>query len=119
MTDKIVIFITARNIRESKKIARHLVQAQLAACVNILHPIRSVYRWQGKIEEERECLLIAKSTRGLFREIVAEVKKVHSYKTPEILCLPVVDGSPDYLAWLEGSVKRAGPDGKIENSPGR
>ncbi|HUY12336.1 MAG TPA: divalent-cation tolerance protein CutA [Terriglobia bacterium] len=108
MTDKIVVFITARNMLESKKIARHLVQAELAACVNIIHPIRSIYRWQGKIEDDRECLLIAKSTRGLFREIEAEVKKVHSYKTPEILCLPVVDGSADYLGWIDDSVKRAG-----------
>ena len=107
MTDKIVVFITARNMLESKKIARHLVQTELAACVNILHPIRSIYRWQGKIEDARECLLIVKSTRALFRQIEAEVKRVHSYKTPEILCLPVVDGSADYLGWLDDSVKRA------------
>lgn len=107
MTDKIVVFITASNLVESKKIARHLVQVELAACVNILHPIRSVYRWQGKIEDAREYLLIVKSTRDLFREIETEVKKVHSYKTPEILCLPVVDGSQDYLDWLEASVKRS------------
>ncbi|MGH9430048.1 MAG: divalent-cation tolerance protein CutA [Terriglobia bacterium] len=110
MTDKIVVLITARNLRESKKIARQLVQSELAACVNIVHPIRSIYRWQGQIEDDRECLLFAKSTRRRFREIEAQVKKVSSYKTPEIICLPVVDGSQDYLSWLEGSVKRVGEE---------
>lgn len=105
MTDKVVVMITARNLVESKKIARHLIELELAACVNILQPIRSIYRWQGKIEDQRECLLMVKSTRGLFRNIETEVKKVHSYETPEIICLPVVDGSLDYLRWVEESVK--------------
>ncbi|MGH7869279.1 MAG: divalent-cation tolerance protein CutA [Candidatus Dormibacteraceae bacterium] len=108
MTDKVVVLITARNLEESKTIARHLVELELAACVNILHPMRSIYRWQGKIEDQKECLLLVKSTRALFRNIETEVKRVHSYETPEIICLPVVDGSLDYLKWVEESVKRVG-----------
>jgi periplasmic divalent cation tolerance protein len=111
VTDKIVILITARNLTESRKIARHLVRLELAACVNIVHPIRSVYRWQGKVEDSKETLLVAKSTRGLFREIAMEVKKVHSYATPEIICMPIIDGAHDYLIWLGDSVMRiAEPD---------
>ncbi len=108
MTDKIVVLVTAASLRESTKIARQLVEAKLAACVNITQPIRSIYRWQGKMADEREFLLIIKSTRGLFPEIKAAVSKIHSYQTPEIICLPIIDGSENYLQWLSDSVKRPG-----------
>jgi len=108
MTDKIVVLVTAASLRESAKIARQLVEAKLAACVNITQPIRSIYRWQGKMADEREFLLIIKSTRELFPEIKAAVSKIHSYQTPEIICLPIIDGSENYLQWLGDSVKRPG-----------
>ena len=107
MTDKVVIFVTAASSGEGKKIARHLVETRLAACVNILQPMESVYRWEGKIAEEREFLLIIKSTGELFPEIKAEISKIHSYHTPEIICLPVIDGSRNYLQWVSDSVKPA------------
>jgi periplasmic divalent cation tolerance protein len=84
------------------------VEARLAACVNISQPIVSVYRWEGQIAEEKEFLLIIKSTRELFPEIKTEISKVHSYHTPEIICLPVIDGSRNYLQWISDSVKPAG-----------
>jgi periplasmic divalent cation tolerance protein len=68
----------------------------------------SVYRWEGQIAEEKEFLLIIKSTRELFPEIKTEISKVHSYHTPEIICLPVIDGSRNYLQWISDSVKPAG-----------
>ncbi len=105
MTDKVVILVTVSNLRESKKIAKHLVESKLAACVNVSAPLRSVYRWKGKLAEERELLLIIKSTRELFSEIQAAVRKLHSYTTPEIICLPIVDGSEDYLKWVGDAVK--------------
>ena len=108
MTDKVVIFVTAGSLAEGKKIARHLVEAKLAACVNISQPIESVYRWEGQIAEEKEFLLIIKSTRELFPEIKTEISKIHSYHTPEIICLPVIDGSRNYLQWISDSVKSAG-----------
>lgn len=117
MTDKIVILVTAANAREGGKIARHLVEARLAACVNITVPVRSVYRWQGKVADEKEVLMLIKSTRGLFPEIQAAVSKLHSYQTPEIVALPIIDGSESYLAWLGGSVKQAreiSPDNRSE-----
>jgi periplasmic divalent cation tolerance protein len=108
VTDKVVIFVTAASQGECKKIARHLVETRLAACVNISQPIESVYRWEGQIAEEKEFLLIIKSTRELFPEIKTEISKVHSYHTPEIICLPVIDGSRNYLQWISDSVKPAG-----------
>ncbi len=108
MTDKVVILVTAANRDECKKIARHLVETRLAACVNISQPIESVYRWEGQIAEQGEFLLFIKSTGGLFPEIKTEISKIHSYHTPEILCLPVIDGSRDYLQWISDSVKPAG-----------
>lgn len=105
MTDKVVILVTAANRDECKKIARHLVEKRLAACVNISQPIESVYRWEGQIAEEGEFLLIIKSIRELFSEIKTEISKVHSYHTPEIICLPVIDGSRNYLQWISDSVK--------------
>lgn len=107
MTDNIVILVTGASLRECRKIARHLVQARLAACVNLTQPIQSIYRWQGKLANEKEFLMLIKSTRELFDEIKSEVSKIHSYTTPEIICLPIVDGSADYLQWVGNSVKRA------------
>ncbi len=106
MTDKVVILVTAGRLTEAKKIARHLVESKLAACVNILPPIRSMYRWQGKLEDAKEYLLFIKSTRELFSELKAAISKLHSYTTPEIICLPIVEGSPEYLQWVGDSVKQ-------------
>jgi len=108
VTDKVVILTTTTSRDEGKRIARHLVDTRLAACVNISQPIESVYRWQGEITEEGEFLLIIKSTRELFSEIKAEISKIHSYQTPEIICLPIIDGSPNYLKWISDSVKQGG-----------
>ena len=107
MTDKIIIMVTAASRRECRKIARHLVEAELAACVNITQPIESIYRWEGKLAEGKEFLMFIKSTRELFPEIKLEISKLHSYHTPEIICLPIANGSQDYLQWLGDSVKRA------------
>jgi periplasmic divalent cation tolerance protein len=106
VTDKIVILVTAGSLRESKKIARHLVEQRLAACVNILPPIQSLYRWKGKLNEDREFLMLIKSSRELFEEIKATILTLHSYTTPEIICLPIVDGSADYLQWITDSIEQ-------------
>jgi len=108
VTDKVVIFVTAASRAEGRKIARHLVETKLAACVNVSQPIESVYRWEGKIAVEKEFLLTIKSSRELFAEIKSEIARIHSYQTPEIICLPIVDGSADYLHWISESVKAAG-----------
>lgn len=105
MTDKVVILVTAGKLAEAKRIAKHLIEAKLAACVNITPPVQSIYRWEGRIAHDQEVLMIIKSTRELFPELKAAVCKVHSYQTPEVICLPIVDGSEEYLAWIDASVK--------------
>ena len=107
MTDKVVILVTAASQEECRKIARHLVESKLAACVNITQPVESIYRWEGEIADEHEYQLIIKSTRELFPEIQAAISAVHSYHTPEIICLPIIEGSRNYLQWLGDSVKAA------------
>jgi periplasmic divalent cation tolerance protein len=100
-TDAIVVFMTAANGEEASRLAEMLVGAHLAACVQILPEMESVYRWQGKIERQSEILLIAKTTRAKFVELEREVRALHSYDTPEIIAVPVVDGSASYLQWLK------------------
>jgi len=114
VTDKIVILVTAANRDESRRIARHLVETRLAACVNILPPIESIYRWQGQIAEEGEFLLIVKSAKALFAEIETEILKLHSYRTPEIICLPIVEGSHNYLQWIAESVTPLGTTERVD-----
>ena len=105
MTDKIVILITAGSSEEAGKIAHALVEQKLAACVNLVDPIRSVYRWEGKVAEDAEVLLVVKSSRGLLNEVRRVVEELHSYHVPELICLPIIDGSPNYLNWLTESLK--------------
>jgi periplasmic divalent cation tolerance protein len=101
VTEYIVAFITASKEEEAAHIARELVGARLAACVNITKDIRSIYRWQGKIEDEVEVLLVVKTRADLFEDLVKKVRELHSYTVPEIIALPIVKGSEDYLKWLK------------------
>lgn len=105
MTDKIVVLSTCASAEEGERIARHLVERKLAACVNVLAGVRSVYRWKGKIEDSPEALLIIKSSRELFDELKSALDKIHSYEVPEVLALPIVDGSDNYLDWLARELK--------------
>ena len=99
--DEIVIFITASNEDEAAKISKALVESRLAGCVNIIKNIRSIYSWQGKIEDESEVLMIAKTQKALFDDLSRKVKELHSYTVPEIIAMPIVEGSEDYLKWLK------------------
>ena len=99
--DEIVVLITASDEVEAARMARALVEAKLVGCVNIVKDIRSIYSWQGKIEDEREVLMIAKTRKSLFDPLMKRVKALHSYTVPEIIALPVIEGSEDYLNWLK------------------
>ena len=99
-SEPIVVLITAPHREEAVRLAEMLVGAHLAACVQILPEMESVYRWQGKIERQTEILLIAKTTREKFHELEREIRALHSYDTPEIVALPIVAGSQPYLDWL-------------------
>ena len=103
-TEAIVVFMTAANAEEAGRMAERLVEARLAACVQILPQMESIYRWQGKIERQKEVLLIAKTVTSKFAELETEVRALHSYKTPEIVAFPLTAGSEPYLQWLSASV---------------
>ena len=103
--DPIVVFLTAANGEEATRLADLLIGAHLAACVQILPEMESVYRWQGQIERQSEILLIIKTARGKFAELEREVRALHSYETPEIVAIPIVTGSQPYLEWLSESLK--------------
>jgi periplasmic divalent cation tolerance protein len=107
MTDKRIVLTTAGSEAEARKIARHLVEHRLAACVNIVSKISSVYRWQGQVEEAGEWLLVVKTTYSAFAEVREAIAHLHSYALPECVCLAIEDGSPDYLQWIGESVSLA------------
>ena len=100
MTDKIVVLTTCASVEEAEKIARALVSKKMAACVNVLPSVRSIYRWKGEVEDAQETQLVIKSSRGLFDQVRAEIEKLHSYELAEVIALPIVDGSDGYLEWL-------------------
>ncbi|MGH9557600.1 MAG: divalent-cation tolerance protein CutA [Bryobacteraceae bacterium] len=101
MTDKIVVLTACESEEEAARLAHHLIEKRVAACVNILPRARSIYRWKDAIEDVPEFVVLIKSRRDLFAELKAEIAKVHSYEVPEMIALPVVEGSEAYLAWLD------------------
>jgi len=103
----IAVFITASNQEESSRLADMLVERNLAACVQILPAIESIYRWQGKVERQSEVLLIAKTLTTKFAELEAAVRALHSYETPEIVAVPLTALSEPYGQWLNASVTTA------------
>ncbi len=101
MTEFIVVLITASKEDEAERIARDIVSSRLAACVNIIRDIRSIYRWKGKTEDEGEVLMIVKTRLDLFGGLKKRVKELHSYSVPEIIALPLIEGSEEYFSWLK------------------
>lgn len=99
--DAIVVLVTTATREEGETIARRLVENRLVACVNVIPQIRSVFRWEGALSQEDEALLVIKSKRDRLSALVAAVKKLHSYTVPEIIALPIVEGSEDYLRWID------------------
>ena len=105
MTDKIVVMVAVGNSTEAAQLAKNLVEKKLAACVNLIPSITSWYWWEGKVTEDQEVLLIMKTSRELFTALQKEIERLHSYAVPEIIALPIVAGSANYLNWIEESVK--------------
>jgi periplasmic divalent cation tolerance protein len=104
MTDKRIVLSTAGSEEEARKIARHLVENQLAACVNIVPRIESVYRWEGKVESNYEWLLVIKTTGERFPAVRDAIRELHSYELPECIAISIEDGSTDYLEWIGQAV---------------
>jgi periplasmic divalent cation tolerance protein len=103
-SEPLVVLISAASGEEASRLAEMLVGAHLAACVQIFPEMESIYRWQGKIERATEVLLVVKTARAKFVRLEQEVRSLHSYDTPEIIALPIVEGSPAYLEWLAGNL---------------
>jgi len=104
-SEEIVVYITAPNEDEAVNIAKALVESRLAACVNIVKNIRSIYSWKGKVEDASEVLMIVKTRKALFDKLSNTVMDLHSYDVPEVIAIPIIDGSANYLTWLRESTK--------------
>ena len=100
------IYMTASSKAEAQKIGKALVDSRLAACVNILDNMQSIYRWEEKIQEDSEVVLIAKTTETLIPLLIDKVKSLHSYDCPCIVSLPVLDGYPPFLEWIKSEVEK-------------
>ena len=107
MTDKILVLTAAGSEEEAHKIAHELVVRQLAACVNMIPRLNSIYRWQGKIEESEEYLLLIKTTADNFTGVREAIEELHSYDLPECIALQITEGSEPYLNWIASTVASA------------
>ncbi len=108
MTDKIVVLVTCASAGQARKIARALVAARLAACGNVFEaPVRSIYRWKGRVELAKEFLLVLKTSRRRFAAVERAVRELHAYEVPEIIAVPIAVGSRNYMKWISESVKPA------------
>jgi periplasmic divalent cation tolerance protein len=105
MTDLLVVLVTAPSAEKAAELARQLVEERLAACGNVLPGIRSIYRWEGKVQDEPEALLVLKTHRDRFEALRDRVLALHPYQVPEVLALPVEAGSEQYLAWVTGETR--------------
>jgi periplasmic divalent cation tolerance protein len=106
MTEALVVLTTVAKADEGEQLANLIVESELAACVQILPPITSIYHWEGKLEKASETLLLIKTTRAAYPALEKLIKEKHSYLTPEIISLPVETGLKDYLDWLTASVRK-------------
>jgi len=104
MTQVRVVITTCGSEEEAQKIARELVERRVAACVNIVSPIQSVYRWQGKVESATEWLLLIKTSAEKFAAVRDAIGELHSYDLPECIMVSIEDGSPEYLKWIEENI---------------
>jgi len=105
--DFVVVLVTAGSADEAARVGRTLVDERLVACANVVGPIRSIYRWEGAVDEAAEHLLVMKARAADVAAIDARVRALHSYDVPEVLALPVVGGSAAYLAWVAASTERS------------
>lgn len=103
--ENIVVLVTCSSVKEAQRLAREVVRKKLAACANVItSPVKSIYRWKGKVETAAEVLMLIKTTRRKFAALEKEIRRLHSYETPEIIALRIVAGSRAYLDWLGESV---------------
>lgn len=114
MSNHMTVLMTAPNEEEGGAIAKKIVEEGLCACVNIIPQVRSIYRWEGKVFDESEVMMVAKTSSSLAPVLVKRVKELHSYDVPEVICLPITTGNGDYLDWIDDSVETLGPVGESD-----
>jgi periplasmic divalent cation tolerance protein len=102
----VMVYMTAASAAEAERIGRALVERRLAACANVLGPVRSFYWWDGKVQDEAEVAFVAKTRAELVPELTAAVRAMHSYEVPCVAALPIADGNPDFLAWIEAETRK-------------
>lgn len=107
-----IVFVTVSGEEEGKKISKQLVEERLVACVNVIPNIKSIYWWEGKVEESSEYLLIMKTVSERIDFLINRVKQLHSYDVPEVIALDIEKGNPDYLNWIAESIQCAKPSSK-------
>jgi periplasmic divalent cation tolerance protein len=107
MTEFVVAYVTVGSAEEGERIASTLVEEQLVACVNRIQQVQSIYRWEGRVERNEEELLIIKTHRDLFPRLQDRIQELHSYAVPEIIALPILEGSPGYLQWLREQLRES------------
>jgi len=105
---EIVVFVTVGSIQDGSAIGRALVEKNLVACVNLIPQVTSIFRWEERVSEEQECLMIMKTRKELYPKLEGAVKELHQYEVPEIIALPVTHGLPGYLAWVRSSTQSVG-----------
>ena len=105
MSDTVVIFVTTSSIDEARKIGNTLVEEKLIACANIISQVESIFYWQDKVCNEKEALMIIKTQKKLIDKIIKRVKSLHSYTVPEVIALPIIEGSKDYIKWVKEVTK--------------
>ncbi len=103
---EVVVFVTAATAEQAERLGRIILESRLAACVNVLHGIRSIFRWEDKINVENECLMLIKTTLERYPELEAVIRRHHSYTIPEIIALPVIAGSAPYLGWVRDETRK-------------
>ena len=100
-----LIYMTAGSVEEARTIGKELVASRLAACVNIVDHMQSIYMWEGEVQNDDEVIMIAKTTRDCVADVVKKIKTMHSYDCPCVISLPVLDGNPEFLSWIESEVE--------------
>ncbi len=118
MTELLVVLVTVGNEADADRIAHRVLEKRLAACVNILPGIHSIYRWKGTIEGSGETLLIIKTSRNLLEDLKAEICEIHPYEVPEIIALGVEEGLEDYINWALGELRNGKPRDRDQDRPG-
>lgn len=101
----VLIYITTSGAEEARRIGKRMVEERLAACANVIEKVHSLYWWKGKLEESGEAVLLLKTKKDKIKKIIAMVKKLHSYENPAVVALPILEGSEEYLKWIEGEIR--------------